>query len=348
LADAEDFLSCAVEMNPAAIRASVIPEGRSLLDDIWRRHVESQFRDDGWPTTREVHIERGKEKVQRILPELPSGSVITDNGMPPRYRLSLLGLFLTTEGPNYERVLVKYLDYLADAARNDPKITAIEGIDATQAIGLRPDRAPLMGRLVGMAGLWGPQFSPGPTWSCGVPDDLDDLVARNDFSNYLWNKALRTAERAVPAPQAQQRGINLGAQRLVADRRAAITGLHETIIVRSGPQFTDGHFEDAVLAAFKAVEERLRERVASPTLYGLDLVTAALNPRDGKLVLSSIAAEQEAAQLLFRGAIGFFKNPRSHRFVEVQDERVALELLGFASLLLRTIDTAKVRRKRRA
>jgi uncharacterized protein (TIGR02391 family) len=129
----------------------------------------------------------------------------------------------------------------------------------------------------------------------------------------------------------------------------AIAGLHETILARSGAQFIDGHFEDAILAAFKAVEEGLRERLASPEVkYGVDLVSAALRTDDGKLVVSEIPAEQDAAHLLFRGAIGFFKNPRSHRFVEEREEHVALEILGFASLLLRTIDAARTRRRRRS
>jgi hypothetical protein len=63
--------------------------------------------------------------------------------------------------------------------------------------------------------------------------------------------------------------------------------------------------------------------------------------------VSTIQAEQGAVNLLFRGAIGFFKNPQSHRFVGVKEEHVALELLGFASLLLRTVDAAKVRRRPR-
>lgn len=338
----------ATEPNQAVLRASITAEGRGLLDEIWQRHAQNEFREDGWPTTREIHIELGKEEVQRILSELPGGAVLVDAGMPPRYRVSLLGLLLTTEGPNFERVLVKYLDHVTDYARSDPKISAIEGIDATRAIGLRPDQAPLIGRLVGVAGFWGHQFSGGPTWSCGVPDDLDELVARSEFNSYLWTKALGSAKRATQVPQARHFATAKEAPQRKSDREATIAALHATIVARSGPPFIDGHFDEAILNAFKAVEERLRERVASPTvLYGVDLVSAAFRASAGKLIVSTIPAEQEAVHLLFRGAIGFFKNPQSHRFVGVKEQHVALELLGFASLLLRTVDAARTRRKSR-
>jgi uncharacterized protein (TIGR02391 family) len=180
-----------------------------------------------------------------------------------------------------------------------------------------------------------------------VPDDLDELVARTEFNSYLWTKALRSAEQSMRSPQAQQFSVAKQPPPR-RDREASIASLHATILARSGPQFIDGHFDDAILNAFKAVEERLRERVASPNvLYGVDLASAALRVNDGKLVVGTIQAEQEAVHLLFRGAIGFFKNPQSHRFVGVKEEHVALELLGFASLLLRTVDAAKVRRKPR-
>jgi len=48
--------------------------------------------------------------------------------------------------------------------------------------------------------------------------------------------------------------------------------------------------------------------------------------------------EQVAAMDLFKGAIGLFKNPVSHRPVNYDDPTVASEIILLADLLLRLLD----------
>ena len=49
--------------------------------------------------------------------------------------------------------------------------------------------------------------------------------------------------------------------------------------------------------------------------------------------------EQMGARELFAGAIGFFKNPTSHRNVEYHNPTVAAEVVLLADLLMRVLDT---------
>ena len=119
----------------------------------------------------------------------------------------------------------------------------------------------------------------------------------------------------------------------------SIMRLHPKISDRCQSPFIAGKYDSAVLEAFKAVEEAVREKAAVPaTEFGVALVSYAMNPKNPRLCFSTIPAEQEGYHALFRGAIGAFKNPLSHRSIGHNDPVSVLEHLGFASLLMRLID----------
>ena len=60
----------------------------------------------------------------------------------------------------------------------------------------------------------------------------------------------------------------------------------------------------------------------------------AFRPNNPILKYSENNSEQEALMHLFSGFIGVFKNPHSHRFLEVKDPLSAFEILIFANHLL--------------
>ncbi len=107
--------------------------------------------------------------------------------------------------------------------------------------------------------------------------------------------------------------------------------------VVSGP-FARGDYDTAVLVAFKQVEIAVRESIGAPnTKLGIELMRDAFRNGNGKLADSKApAAEQEALGHLFAGAIGYFKNPSSHRQAIV-DPVAAAEMVVFANHLLRIV-----------
>ena len=119
--------------------------------------------------------------------------------------------------------------------------------------------------------------------------------------------------------------------------------LHPKILQRCRKRFEDGQYDDAIFNAMKTVEEEIRIRSGSAsTDLGVNLVSRVMNPKSPKLIFSSVAAEQEAAHYMYRGAVGSFKNPLSHRFLDTSDPVKTFEILGFASLLIRMLDESSV------
>jgi len=122
--------------------------------------------------------------------------------------------------------------------------------------------------------------------------------------------------------------------------------LHPEILLHCRTRFDTQHYDDAVFNAYKALEAALRAKIgAAPDSIGVNLVTEAMVSRPPsnrpKVRFSALDAEQQAFHSLFRGAIGAFKNPHSHRFLNSKQEE-ALELLRLASLLMRLLDSAVV------
>jgi uncharacterized protein (TIGR02391 family) len=123
--------------------------------------------------------------------------------------------------------------------------------------------------------------------------------------------------------------------------------LHPKIAADAWANFLRGAHDLAVFAAFRQVEETVREAAGfDARALGVDMMRKAFAVKDGPLTDRTLPeAEREALGHLFAGAIGSYKNPSSHRTVTIGDAAEAGEMLILASHLLRIAEDRGRRRR---
>jgi uncharacterized protein (TIGR02391 family) len=122
--------------------------------------------------------------------------------------------------------------------------------------------------------------------------------------------------------------------------------LHSKIAEDAWANFLRGAHDLAVFAAFRQVEEAVRNAAGfDARSIGVDMMRRAFAVRDGPLTDRTLPeAERESLGHLFAGAIGSYKNPASHRTVTIADAAEAGEMLILASHLLRIAEDRARRR----
>jgi uncharacterized protein (TIGR02391 family) len=115
--------------------------------------------------------------------------------------------------------------------------------------------------------------------------------------------------------------------------------LHPKIADKVWMAFMRGEFDVAAFQAMKTVEVTVRETSELPdSLLGVKLMREAFRDNGPLADMSAEAGERQGRMELFAGAIASYKNPHSHRDVNLDDPREALEIIFLANHLLRIVD----------
>lgn len=125
-----------------------------------------------------------------------------------------------------------------------------------------------------------------------------------------------------------------------------LDALHPRIIEVSRPLFEQQHRAAAILQAYVAVNNRVKE-MTGLTTDGVDLMARVFRPEDPVLRLADLSTEtgrniQMGYHRMYMGVMAALRNPKAHELFDEVDEDEALEQLFLASLLMRRLDEAVV------
>ena len=121
--------------------------------------------------------------------------------------------------------------------------------------------------------------------------------------------------------------------------------LHSRVIEVSKSLFETGHYAPAILEAFKAVNNFVKEKtnLSQDGKALMSKVFSEDNPviKLNELLTVSDKDEQEGFKFLFMGAMVGIRNPKAHDNIVQTDPYRTLEYLSFASLLMRRAEEGK-------
>lgn len=119
--------------------------------------------------------------------------------------------------------------------------------------------------------------------------------------------------------------------------------LDPRVVEAAGRLFKDGHYRQAVLDTYIALNVAVKTRAERPDLDGTAMMQQVFSVRNPILSLSNDPNEQQGNMNLFAGAMAAIRNPRAHALDDNAPEAVdeTLELLAFASTLFRRLDRAE-------
>lgn len=116
--------------------------------------------------------------------------------------------------------------------------------------------------------------------------------------------------------------------------------IHPSIRDHVWSDFIRGRYDSAVLHAARNVEIAVRDACGlNDEHYGRELIIEAFHSERGRLTdTGAVPNEKKARMNLFLGFIGSYKNPLSHRDINISDPHEAIEIVLMASHLLRIVE----------
>jgi len=171
-----------------SLRRRLTDDQRAILNATWEH-----YRDRGeWIPCRVLYHLFGKAAVLACLEQLGANVICgIEDDEEEYYRLTFLGVLLTAQGEESEQLLARYLEYVRNRYKDDPRLEWVGSQEVEAALNLTPDRSHLLRQLVRLSHWWGGGSGFGDQeWTVGVPIDVDEIPLGSDLRGYIRQHVL--------------------------------------------------------------------------------------------------------------------------------------------------------------
>lgn len=115
-----------------------------------------------------------------------------------RYQLTFLGILLTEQGAEIERLIVRYLELLKETFEADPERDTIASLEVEAFLGLTTDQSRMLGKVLFMSPFHGGGGASEAGWSARFPHEIDDFPSQADLTKFLRAKVMERYKPGVP------------------------------------------------------------------------------------------------------------------------------------------------------
>lgn len=115
---------------------------------------------------------------------------------------------------------------------------------------------------------------------------------------------------------------------------------------KAATPFMTGDLDQAVFAAYRLVEGRLRKKSGLKEFDGERLISRSLGDSGILYNPEHSSGQKQALHKLFLGAYGYFRNPPAHKGVDYGSAREVADIIRFANVLLGEVSRLKKTRKK--
>lgn len=197
-------------MTVAELRAGLTDFQKEVLSEI----CEAFLVGDNGPSVRALHLKHGKQRTVETLRAL-GGSIVhesEDHQHGNRYRPTILGLFLSPKGPEYEALLVRFIEHVEKEVLAQNDRTAFKNDEIDLSLGLDKNQSRVLCRLLNESHLWSANSHNTPdgafSWEARVVEHVDELPAWKSKQEFLarWVISAYDPKRPVFVSEARAYG----------------------------------------------------------------------------------------------------------------------------------------------
>lgn len=173
---------------------------RQLIDEAWREFQTSGL----WPQVRSMCSRHGTKAVDKALAGLRDSVGWEESGSErwKRFRLTLLGVILTSDGPAMQALMVRFFEFQRDLFYSRPEESYTQHTEIQATLNLTDDETDLLGQLLAVGSLGGSsQGNNG--WGVSALDEAPEYPKtgglRKEFERWLLKRYEKSNRNTTPS-----------------------------------------------------------------------------------------------------------------------------------------------------